>query len=58
MSTESGLISMQMASVSIENTPTEQRLQMACNHAINDLRIARARMGLLNPGTHRVHRDC
>ena len=31
------------------DTPVEQRLQMACNHAVNDLRIARSRMGLLNP---------
>lgn len=30
------------------DTTLEQRLQMACNHAVNDLRIARARMGLIN----------
>lgn len=49
MSTESSM-STQSGSVSIQNLPVDQRLQMAVNHAVNDLRIARARMGLLNPG--------
>lgn len=50
MSTETSSMSTQSGSVSIQNMPVDQRLQMAVNHAVNDLRIARARMGLLNPG--------
>lgn len=34
----------------IVNLPHEKRLELALNHAVNDLRIARSRMGLLSPG--------
>ncbi len=43
MSTETG-------SKATADQPYDKRLQMAVNHMVNDLRIARARMGMINPG--------
>lgn len=50
MSTETSQVSTETSSKAPAGQPYDKRLQMAVNHMVNDLRTARARMGMLNPG--------